>query len=87
MISVKKETIDHLLEKSKIIVETKLDKVTVVTVKLPNGFILIESSGAIDKENYSEELGKECCLNKIKNKLWMLEAYYITNKNYKKKKR
>lgn len=87
MYTVKEKDIDVILSKSQIKIETKFDKVTIVTVKLPNGFCLTESSGAVDKRNYSEQIGSECCLERIKNKLWELEGYSLANDIYKDKLR
>lgn len=74
---VTKEQINALLESAEISVETKIDKVTVVVCKLKNGFVITEASGAVDPANYSEEIGKEVCMNRIKNKLWELEGYCL----------
>lgn len=78
--SVTQETIDQLLAGSEIHVETVFDKVTIVAVKLPSGFVLSESSGAVDPANYDEEIGKSICLDKIKDKLWELEGYRLQTK-------
>lgn len=78
--TVTKQQIDELLAKSEIKVETVYDKVTVVNCKLPNGFVITESSGAVDSENYDEEIGKEICMSQIENKLWELEGYALTKK-------
>ena len=74
---VTKEQINALLESAEISVETKFDKVTVVVCKLKNGFVITEASGTVDPANYSEEIGKEVCMTRIKNKLWELEGYYL----------
>lgn len=74
---VTKEQINALLESAEISVETKFDKVTVVVCKLKNGFVITEAAGAVDPANYSEEIGKEVCMNRIKNKLWELEGYCL----------
>ena len=66
--AVTKRQIDELLEKSEIKVETVYDKVTIVNCKLPNGFVLTESSGAVDPANYDEKIGTEICMERIKNK-------------------
>ncbi len=76
--SITIEDINELIENSEVTVATAFDKVTIVTCKLPNGFVITESSGAVDKANYSEELGKNVCLERIKNKLWELEGYALT---------
>lgn len=75
--TITRAQIDALLAASEIDVTTKFDKVTVVTVKLPNGFVLVEASGAVDKANYSEELGRKTCLDRIAVKLWSFEGYRL----------
>ena len=78
--SVTQETIDQLLAGSEIHAETIFDKATIVAVKLPSGFVLTESSGAVDSANYDKEIGKSICLDKIKDKLWELEGYRLQTK-------
>lgn len=82
--TVKKEHVEHLLNESEIMVATVFDKVTVVSVKLPNGFVITESSGAVSKENYDEEIGKEISLKKIEDKVWELEGYLLQDENWQK---
>lgn len=53
------------------------DKTTLVRVVLKNGFEVIESSACVDKANYNEEIGAECCMNKIKDKIWMLLGFLL----------
>lgn len=52
-------------------------KTTLVRVVLKNGFEIIESSACVDPANYSEEIGAECCLEKIKDKIWYLLGFLI----------
>lgn len=53
------------------------DKTTLVRVVLKNGFEIIESSACVDKANYNEVIGAECCMNKIKDKIWMLLGFLL----------
>lgn len=73
------EKINDILDHSEIDVKTIFDKVTVVTCKLPNGFVLVESSGAVDKKNYDLEMGKQVCMKKITDEIWKLEGYSLAN--------
>lgn len=57
--------------------ETIGDKTTLVRVVLKNGFEIIESSSCVDKANYSESIGIEICLNKIKDKIWHLLGFLM----------
>ena len=77
--SVTIEQIDNLIKNGEIIVNTIFEKCTLVAIKLSNGFILVESSACVDKDNYNEELGKNICIERIKNKLWELEGYKLQN--------
>ena len=76
------EYIDEILEHSKIAYSTMFDKCTVVSCQLPNGFVITESSACVSPENYDEEIGREICLNKIKDKVWELEAYLLQQMIY-----
>lgn len=80
---VEEKDIDELINNADIDVKTVLDKCTVVTVRLKNGFILTESSACVDSKNYDEEIGKKICLDKIRDKLWLLEGYKLQDKLYK----
>lgn len=84
--TVTKRQIDELLEKSEIKFETVYSKVTVVSCKLPNGFVLTESSGAVDPANYDEKIGTGICMARIENKLWELEGYVLAKQLYEREK-
>lgn len=75
--TIKKEQIEQLLNEAEVTATTVFEKVTVVAVQLPSGFVVVESSGAVDKENYDFELGKKICLERIEDKLWELEGYVL----------
>ena len=53
------------------------DKCLVLSVKLPNGFVITESSACVDPKNFSVKVGLQICEKKIKNKLWELEGYRL----------
>lgn len=80
--TVTEDTINDILFRSKISVKTIYDKCTLMTVKLPNGFVLTASSGSVTPENYSEIIGRDTCLSKIRDELWKLEGYHLQQKLY-----
>lgn len=80
--SVTYEMIDDIINESDIVVSTVFDKCTVVSCKLPNGFIITESSACVDSENYDEEIGIKICMDKIIDKVWELEGYLLQNDLY-----
>jgi len=82
---VTQEDIDEIISKSVINATTVGEKTTLVSITLPNGFELTESSSCVDPVNYNFELGKKLCLDNIKRKLWMLEGYVLQQRLYENK--
>lgn len=76
---VTEERIESLLKNSKVHTDTVFDKVTVVNVQLPNGFVITATSGAVDESNYDLDLGYEICMKHIEDKLWELEGYALAS--------
>lgn len=75
---VKKAHIINLLEQSeKVIFHRIFGKLTIVIVKLPNGFTLVGQSGCVDPENYDEKIGEECAMEEITHQLWAFEGYTL----------
>lgn len=56
---------------------------TYVTVRMKNGFTLRESTTCVDPSNYNEEIGKEICLKKIEDKIWLLLGYQLQEDLYR----
>lgn len=76
-IKVTQEQVNKILANSKIDISTVFGKCTVVAVQLPSGFILVESSACVDPENYDAELGRQICMKRIEDQIWLLEGYYL----------
>jgi hypothetical protein len=76
-VKITPEQIENILANSEIKIFKMFDKCTVVVCKLPNGFIITESSACVDPENFDEVMGYEICLNRIENKIWELERYAL----------
>ena len=83
--TVTKERIDKILENTDFSVNTVFDKCTVVSAKLPNGFVITESAACVDPKNYDKEIGISICEERIKNKLWELEGYKLQCELYNNK--
>lgn len=69
--------IDRLLNGSEVKVFSVFGKCTIVACRLPNGFVITESSACVSPENYDEETGIEICMRKIRDKIWELEGYFL----------
>lgn len=80
--SMSDDLIAEIMEDSEIIVDTVFDRCTVVSCKLPNGFVIVESSTCVDPENYDIDMGIEICLDRIASKVWELEGYRIQHNMY-----
>lgn len=74
---VTQEQIDQIVTGIEWKVETIFDKCTVVAAKLPNGFIIVESSACVSPVNYDAKIGADICIERIKNKIWELEGYKL----------
>ena len=74
-ISIGQDMVDDFIKEVEIM--TIGNKSTVVRAVLKNGFEIIESSACVDEKNYSEEIGAEICLDKIKDKIWMLLGFLL----------
>lgn len=46
------------------------DKTTVVQATCKNGFTITDGSACVDAKNFDMEIGKQCCIKRIKNKIW-----------------
>jgi len=79
--TVTQEQVDAcIVEKEIKTVELVGKKHTIVAVKLKNGFTCIETSTCVDPSNYDENVGTQVCLERIKNKIWLLEGYLLQQK-------
>lgn len=77
MNTVTVEQVETILENAQKETTTHFGKTTIVLVKLDNGFVITESSSCVDPANYSEQLGYDVCIDRIKNKIWELEGYKL----------
>lgn len=76
-VRVTEEQIKKILSES-VVEDLKIgSKTTVVHATLPNGFIIVESSSCVDPANYDHDLGKQICMKRIEDKVWMLEGYFL----------
>lgn len=79
-LTVSEDYINWIIENSEFHIDTVFDKCTVMSCKLPNGFVIVESSACVDPDNYNEDMGIEICTNKIVDKIWELEGYVLQQK-------
>lgn len=67
-VSVSQKMVDDFIDDVEII--TMGDKTTVVKATCKNGFEITKTSSCVDPANYSQELGAQICMERIKDKLW-----------------
>lgn len=81
MNTVTDEQVAEILSKSEKTVQHRVfGKCTLITVKLPNGFVLTESTGCVDPANYDEKIGEQECMTRIAHRVWELEAYVLASR-------
>ena len=81
--TVTDEMIDKIVEETEFKTIQIYGKTTIVSAKLPNGFVITESSSCVDPVNYDEKLGEDICKNRIIDKIWELEGYKLQDKIYR----
>lgn len=74
-ISIDQEMVDDFIASYEVF--TLGENTTVVRCVLRNGFVIVESSSCVDPANYSEKMGAEICLSKIKDKIWELLGFLL----------
>lgn len=74
---ITKEHVDAILIKSEVIVQGAFGKATIVSVKLPNGFVITEDCACVDPARYDEALGRKRAVAKVRRKIWELEGYRL----------
>ena len=74
-VSIGSKMVDDFIKE--VHVSTLGDKTTLVRAILVNGFEIVESTGCVDKANYSEDIGAEICLNEIKDRIWYLLGFLL----------
>ncbi len=50
---------------------------TIVSARLRNGFVIVESSGSVDPQRYDHKLGVEICKSRIQSKVWHLLGFAL----------
>ncbi|WP_455582559.1 Gp49 family protein [Dysosmobacter sp.] len=73
--SISQEMVDDFIASVETV--TMGDKTTVVRATLRNGFEIVEASACVSAENYDEELGRQICLEHVKDKVWMLLGFLL----------
>lgn len=71
------QMIFDLIHRSTLTVTRLGAKTTCVTVTLPNGHEIVETSACVDPANYNEAIGKEVAMVKIHQKLWELLGFTL----------
>ena len=74
-VSIGEKMVDEFISYTE--TQTMGDRTTVVRCVLRNGFEIVESSSCVDPKNYSEDMGKEICMEKIKDKIWELLGFLL----------
>lgn len=86
--TVTQEEVNEILATAEIQTITVLDKpTTLVGVKFPNGFTLIETSTCVDPKNYDEKIGTMTCLEHLEDKIWSYLGFQLQSELSLKKEK
>ena len=53
------------------------NKTTVVQATFKNGFSMVSGSSCVDPKNFSMEIGKQCCMERIKDHVWEFLGFLL----------
>lgn len=82
---VTQEMVNNIILNSEIVCQTRLGRITVVTLVLPNGFTITETSASVSTENYDYQYGIKVCMKKIEDEIWKLEAYRLMAQEHERR--
>lgn len=77
---ITQEQVDELYAKSNFYISACFGKTLVICCQLPNGFVITVDASCVDIDSYNEEIGREICEKRIKDKIWELEGYALQSK-------
>lgn len=83
IVEITYEYVDEIMQNSEIEIQTVCDKCAVVSCKLPNGYVIVESASCPSVEEYDEDTYADICLDKIAEKIFELETYRIQEEIYR----
>ena len=69
------DLVNAIIENSDIVTNTVFDNCFVMSVKLPNGYVIVESHTFEDTDEYNEELAYDICISNVYEKVLELERY------------
>lgn len=72
---VEDKEVEYLINNAEYNTVSFYGRCTVVICKLPNDFIIVESSTCVNEEDYDEEIGVENCCRRIIDKVYELVGY------------
>ena len=82
MNKITQEMVDKVLAEASIRDEKWWDNLTVVSVRLKNGWTITQASACVDPANYDHELGKSICMEKIEDEVWKLLGWSLNDDMY-----
>ena len=74
-VRVDPEEVSEVMQASEDRVLTLFGTCTVVAMRMPCGYVLVESSACVNPEDYDEGIGADICCERIEDKVWALLGY------------
>lgn len=79
MNKITQEMVDKVISEAEVRDEKWWDNLTIVSVKLKNGWTITETSACVDPANYDHELGKSICMEKIEDQVWKMLGWTLND--------
>lgn len=74
-VRVDPEEVSEVMQASEYRVMTLFGTCTVVAMRMPCGYVLVESSACVNPEDYDEGIGADICCERIEDRVWALLGY------------
>jgi hypothetical protein len=72
---VPKTHVEQTINRSDLEFHRMGDKTTVCVATLPNGFEVVVSAAPVDVADYDDEMGRELCEERLKERVWELLGF------------
>lgn len=74
-VRVSPEEVEEVMQASDYRTLTLFGTCTVVAMRMPCGYVLVESSACVNPDDYDEEVGAGICCQRIEDRVWALLGY------------
>lgn len=86
---ITKAHVDNIFNESTLLISKAHKKITIISCRLPNGYVITESSLCTTLEADDQDIVDEAstCIQRIKDKIYELEGYLLHQRSFEEEQR